>query len=138
MDKQKCLHCEKEYQPKKKTSKFCSTSCRVMWGRKNKSGLSQNAQMKVLVNTILDKLDKVVFMQPTPESFDGAKFDIITHDEPLSFDALKKPFLKPQRSFDSYRQARVECESQEQWEALKEEILNDVNLSTKQKNLLTT
>lgn len=30
-----CLKCNKEFEPKRDTAKFCSTSCRVMYGKKN-------------------------------------------------------------------------------------------------------
>lgn len=81
---------------------------------------------------------EIKYAETTDSSFDGSNTKIHTIDEPLSFDKMKSAYLKPARSFDSYRQARIDCESQEQWLALKEEIMNDVNLSTKQKSLLTT
>lgn len=41
------------------------------------------------------------------------------------------------RSFENYRQLKVECENEEDWIKLKEEIQNAQNLSIKQKVLLT-
>lgn len=86
MDNKKCLHCKKEYEPKKDTSKYCSDSCRVMWNRKNGSKgvkVNKDVQMQVLVSTLMEKLDKVVFVQPTtPESFDGPDLGKISYDEP--------------------------------------------------------
>jgi len=148
MDKIKCLGCEKEFEPVRSTAKFCSVKCRVKHFRKHgKKDEIKPYKVQILLNEFRGAIDEfkdlmksgsINYAPTPPNGFDGAKFDKVVHDESLSFDTLKKPFLKPQRSFDSYRQARIDCESQEQWEALKEEILNDAYLSTKQKSLLTT
>lgn len=126
MDKRKCLKCEKEYQPKKETSKFCSTSCRVMWGRKNKSTVSQSVQMKVLVNTILDKLDKVDFVVSSPAVYDVPKIKNSTFDEPKV----------SSKSFQQYMNEISGLEYEQEFRAKAEEIQSATNLSQKQKDLL--
>ncbi len=126
MDKRKCLKCEKEYQPKKETSKFCSTSCRVMWGRKNKSTVSQSVQMKVLVNTILDKLDKVDFVVSSPAVYDASKIKNSTFDEPKV----------SSKSFQQYMNEISGLEYEQEFRAKAEEIQSATNLSQKQKDLL--
>jgi hypothetical protein len=35
--KRSCQHCHREYVPKRSTSRFCSTKCRVYWNRENGS-----------------------------------------------------------------------------------------------------
>lgn len=44
---------------------------------------------------------------------------------------------KIKRSFENYQQLRTECENEEDWLELKEEILNCGHLTQKQKSLLT-
>lgn len=123
-----CLHCHKEFNAKKDTAKFCSVSCRVMNNRKKaKSNVITKPQMSAMYNSLMEAIANMGHINSQQKQF---------VDTPLSFDKMKEPYEKPPRSFDSYKQARIECETQEQWEALKKEIMNDVYLSTKQKNLL--
>lgn len=48
------------------------------------------------------------------------------------------PQFAIRRSFENYQQLRLECDSVDEWQKLKSEILDAENLSTKQKQLLTT
>lgn len=86
-----CLWCKKEYSPKRDTSKFCSTSCRVMhhhkFGKKDKV---TSVQMQVLYNAIMGKLGGINYAEPQ-KSYDAPKFPSnFKEDEPLSFEKLKQ------------------------------------------------
>lgn len=55
-----CLKCKKDISDKHESAKFCSTSCRVMYNRKNgKQNEVKLFQMQVLYNQLLDVLDKI-------------------------------------------------------------------------------
>lgn len=82
-----CLWCKEEYEPKREASKFCSTSCRVMWNRKyGKKNQVTPVQIQVLYNSILDVLGKIQYAAPKA-TYDAPKMANV-QDEPLSFDKL--------------------------------------------------
>jgi hypothetical protein len=57
-----CLNCNKEFEPKRESGKYCSDNCRVQWNRKNpkqEKGLTELQQMKVMYNTLIEKIDKL-------------------------------------------------------------------------------
>lgn len=123
-----CEQCNKWVaQPEgKKKKRFCSETCRSnFWYAKNKKGKTES---------------KIDYRQATPESFDGPKLpDNFTDDEPLSFAKLAAQIAPKQstfRSFETYRQLILECESIDDYKPLKAEIQSAVNLTEKQKKLL--
>lgn len=99
-----CLNCEKEYQHKRESSKFCSDKCRVMYNRKNKVDREKQLEkgiMEILNETkaAVKQMSSDLFMfgqarmdgQPliagiTPET----PFKVVASDEPLSFDKMKQ------------------------------------------------
>lgn len=83
----------------------------------------------------MDKLNGVAFVSPSKQSFDAPRLNKVTHDEPPQW-ATPKPKLI--RSFDNYRELRLDCDTLEDWAELKAEILSATHLSQKQKILLTT
>lgn len=128
---QQCLYenCDVEFE-ERDGKKFCSTSCRVMYNRKHgKKNTITPVQMQVMYNSILEAINKISTVNNHPPSF-----GVIMPNKPTP-DYSVKPIIK--RSFDYYKQARVDCENIEQWEDLKAEILNS-DLSMKQKTLLTS
>jgi hypothetical protein len=136
--KRKCLRCETEFDAVRDSAKFCSANCRVKWNYKNKSTKKQ-ISFSVVENRVLELLDKLesklILSQTLPESYDGKKFDKINFDEPTQWKEKKRTVI---RSFENYAALRKECENDEDWEKLKQEILNADNLTTKQRILLTT
>lgn len=84
-----CLKCKKEYDSKRNSSKFCSTSCRVMWNRKNGNKKPKDEvtkfQLQVLYNSIKEMVDKIsvvgLLAQPNIELTNNLT-------EPISFDKL--------------------------------------------------
>ena len=56
-----CLNCTKEYEPKRETSKFCSTSCRVRWHQKNSKGKNKVTpqNMQELYNAVLNAVNSI-------------------------------------------------------------------------------
>lgn len=125
-----CLKCKKDITGKHESAKFCSTSCRVMYNRKHgKKNEIKPVQMQVLYNSIMEAVEKISFppikvTNPnTFETFTGIQ-NVIT----------QKP--QKQRSYESYREAKRECETPEDWERLREEIEADQYLTKKEKDLL--
>lgn len=127
-----CLQCKKEYEAKRGTSKFCSTNCRVKYNRKNGNKKSVGkVELEVLYNKILDLVDK--FEKPTESSFKGEAINIHKYDEVGQYTEPKRQLI---RTFEQYRQLRLDCENEEDWQILADDIRNAPNLSTKQKQLL--
>ena len=124
-----CLHCKKEFEEKRESAKFCSTSCRVMYNRKHgkKERLVFKNPKEVMdrLSALDAKLDKIIYASPTPESYDGARLPKgFVDDEPLSFDKLKEEVAIPSgKTAEQFKAAKLACESQEEWESLKKEIM---------------
>lgn len=133
-----CLWCKKDFQEKKETAKYCSTSCRVMYNRKNPKDSISRVSMKVMYDLALRALEELKNNKPAelPADFlNVTKIGIAGQNgiiEPLNFS-------KPQialKSFEQWKGAKHECESEEQWEKIKDGINAAANLSQKQKDLL--
>lgn len=119
-----CLWCKKEYEPKKETSKFCSTSCRVMWNRKygKKKNQVTSDQLQELYNSVLAAVNainalndqppafasvivpepsKTSFMQNEPPSFESRLYAAETIEElqqvGMDIQNSRLPFLQKQR-----------------------------------------
>lgn len=129
-----CLYCDKEFEAKRDSAKFCSTSCRVMHNRKHgKKNTVTPVQMQALFNAMMEKLGevgKIVAVTPK-EAYDRPPLKI-TYDEPPKF-------LSPQialKSFEQWQREKRECETEEQWEEIKAGIKAATNLTQKQKDLL--
>lgn len=130
-----CLGCQKEFKGKQ-TAKFCSVNCRVKKCRDKKRNQPkkpdmEKASMTVLINQILDRLDKVEFKPVNQKSYDAPKLSNLTYDEPGQWQ--KSDILK---DYDYYKQKRKDCDNDSDWFELKEEILNS-DLPKKEKVLLT-
>lgn len=125
-----CLNCKKEFKEKRGTAKYCSVNCRVAWNKKNgnKKPIS-GIQTQVLYNAVLEMVNKISDLTKGTN--------------------LIEPFKQPQtnypintqkhniiRSYEYYFQAKRNCENEDDWAKIKEEILNS-DLTSKQKALLT-
>jgi hypothetical protein len=142
----KCLYCGDDYTAKKDNSKFCSVSCRVMWNRKpeNKKpqkGLSEIGKLKVVVDAIWDKVEKMGSV-PSQKIAQEPVFSPVTAKSSGAgyLGQQQSVYVQqaPSKSFEQYRTQKREIELPEDWEKLKVEIENDPYLSSKQKTLLTT
>jgi hypothetical protein len=131
-----CLHCNKEFENKKETAKFCSVSHRVMWNRENKDklkGLTEKQRLEIIYNSILELVDKTNIQHP----IQSATSTSVSYENALKFENegySNKP--KIYRSFEYYQTARIECCDGDDWAKLKIEILAS-SLSPKEKSLLT-
>ena len=74
-----------------------------------------------------------IFITVGKGSYDGKNINPYTTDEPLQY---KQPQRQLIRTYEQYRQLKVECETEEDWLILANEIKNASTLSTKQKQLL--
>lgn len=139
MDNIKCLKCEKEFEPKRETAKFCSDSCRVMWHRKNgKNRPVTKTQVQVLYSMALSALTELKNHKPAElpaDYLNVTKIGVLGQDgtvKPLSFSAPQTAL----KSFEQWQRAKVECENEDDWEKIKAGIEAATNLTQKQKNLL--
>lgn len=125
-----CLNCKKEYEPKRDTSKFCSTSCRVRYHQKHGKSKIKPVHMRVLYNEVMDLIQKAK-LEPQPSYFGVATKDDVKwgqSSEPVKI-RLRRPFLALQALVD-------ECESQEQYEPLRKEIEEADHLTQREKAIL--
>jgi hypothetical protein len=126
-----CLKCNKEFEPKKNTAKFCSTSCRVMYNRKHSKQSVTPVQMQVLYNSMLELIEKAKSepMQPY--------FGVVTKDEVKWGETIKEPVkIKLKRSFATLQALINECQSMEDYLPLREEIEAAEHLTDKEKAIL--
>jgi hypothetical protein len=129
-----CLQCKKEFDAKRDSAKYCSDNCRVKWNRKNavKKDISP-VQLQVLYNSLLEMVGKIN-TAALPPFFDAEPPKNLARTEPPIY---QKAVIKIKRSFDYYKQARIACQTEEEWIDLKNEILNS-DLSKTDKITLTT
>ena len=99
-----CLHCNKEFENKKETAKFCSVSHRVMWNRENKNkpkGVTEKQRLEVLYNLILELVGNAksqTFQQKQADFiFSGTPTNTLMAEEPLN---LSKPIVPQSDSFE--------------------------------------
>jgi len=123
-----CLKCGIDYQPIKETRKFCSTSCRVMWYRKNKPQQVEKILLKDLILSLIDKLDSINFITQ-PSNYDVLKTEI--PQKPLP---TKKVVII--RSYENFLHLKKSCETAEDWVGISHEIRESDNLTEKQKVVL--
>ena len=131
----KCLQCGKDFKNKRDTAKFCKVACRVTWNRKNKDKpkvLNPEQMMSIIYNKILDTLDaRNNISVPAETNFaKGLDFYIGNPKEDVQKARLK-------RNYSNYQELRLECTTAEEWQELKEEILNADNLTRQEKISLT-
>jgi len=118
-----CLECKKDYENKRESSKFCSTSCRVKHNRKSQKTKSK-IQLDVIYNAILDTIASM----PKNDAV-SQMVRKVAYNEP----SYRVPSGK---TFAQYQIAKEECLLPEQWAELEQEIINDTSLSQKLKNVL--
>lgn len=125
-----CLNCKAQYEFKREASKFCSPKCRVQYNRKHPKQTLTKLQIQVLYNQLSDALDKIN---------SGA---FLTPVKPQTSPPQPNPYFQPQSqnkpriSFEEYVEKKRECETEEDWVAVKAKILGDPNLSSRQKEML--
>ncbi len=146
-----CLQCKKQFEAKREdTAKFCSANCRVKWNKKNggkkKKQDTANVTSQVLMNKVLDMLDKVRFIPiSSPPDYDGKKLSLHhTQDEPGQWEKPKQKISvwdEPDVSLPTF-QDLLNGMANKQFSDEKEEYAVKINaathLSEKQRNLLLT
>lgn len=161
MIKGKCINCNKDYEATKPTRRYCSDSCRVMWNRKNgKKDVSEKVAMKVLINQLIEKLDKVSFtsdsfpptvryVDPIPREVQVAVYNkehpdqhTSIREEPLSFAKMEaeltgQEYISPQEVMAGYWEEKRELDEDNYPKWIKR-LENDQRLSSKQKHLVKT
>lgn len=131
-----CLNCDKEFQNVKDTAKFCSTSCRVIYHRKNKGkpkGLTPEQRLNVVYNKILDVLSKTVVSGEIKEVITS-----VVNYTPIAITTPPLTLNKPFKTVQQYISQKREIESEEVYQKFLMELENDQNLSSKQKQLIKT
>jgi len=141
-----CLYCNEGFEAKKDTAKYCSTSCRVMFSRKNKgngraaSEKSFLLQAQVLLNSVVEMVGKVNFGQ-VPTILDAPRLPHpVKHDEPLSFAKMEQDIVYRQSlpSFQDLLNGMADVQFADEKEDYAAKIKKATHLSEKQRNLLLT
>ena len=121
-----CLFCQKEYEHKRESSKFCSAKCRVKHSRANPSKGITTVQVQVLYQEMLGLLENMkngVAVGTSPK----------IAAQPIEL-PKKSIFVK---SYAWYMAAKIGCQSTEDWADLAAQIASEENLSENEKrNLL--
>lgn len=133
----KCLKCGKDFEAKKESAKFCSTSCRVMYNRKH-GGTGKikfkPVQTDVLYNLLMDKLSKVDFIPINTASYEGSRSNRIVVDEGEMFPKSIK--ISKTKEYFQKRIMQGFDTAEEHMSFLDE--LNESDLSDRVKQELTT
>jgi hypothetical protein len=129
-----CLQCQKHFEAKRDSAKYCSDKCRVQWNRLNpKPGNTvSKIQIQALYNLMMDKLGTVGSIQPQISPFIGKALV----DEPLSFDTLKEAAIRKVSRYDFYIDKINAVSELSQFQPLVKEIENDKDLTPQQINKL--
>lgn len=130
----KCLKCQKEYEPKRSTSKFCSDSCRSAFHRDSPATKVTKLQMQSLYNAVLEAVEKIQYAAP-PKVFDAPKLTNV-QDEPLSFNKMKQQAELP--TFQSLLNGMASLVFADDKEEYEHKIHAATHLSDKQRELLFT
>lgn len=133
----RCLNCENEYEPKRAASKFCSDNCRVKYHRKHgKKNSVSKFQLDVLYNSLLGLAERIEKGLPSVQQ------EFKERQLSNSLNGLSNlgsvPKIKIRRTFENFVTLKRECECEEDWLKLRQEIENADNLSQKQIHLLLT
>jgi hypothetical protein len=130
----KCLKCEKEFEQKRNTAKFCSVSCRVGWHRMfGKKNLVTTIQMQVLYNEMMEAVAEIKrggVLKPINETWQGNQQYAQTGN------LVKKQASGVVRTYAWYLQAKIDCQTSEDWLELSGQIDQDPSLTQKQKDSL--
>lgn len=129
-----CLWCKKEYEPKKDTSKFCSTSCRVMYNRKyGKKNQVTAIQVQVLYNAFLEAIGKIQYVAHK-ETYDSPK-KAYMQDEPMDLVEPRKqlPKVAIEAIKRKYVEDRRECSCDEEYLGWVKRLEIDQRLSNRDK-----
>jgi len=134
-----CLWCKKDYEAKRETSKYCSTSCRVMFNRKPAvKGSISKLDMVALYNEFKAAILEIPNMRHVPMVSEKELLTAYNASNPNQFISVEtKPApIKIIRSAEQWHELKRACESAEEWATVKYQIENAPNLSTKQKQLI--
>jgi hypothetical protein len=129
-----CLHCKKQFQPKKETAKFCGTSCRVMYNRKHGSKKSVSlVQIQVLYNSLLEVAERLSNISNA-----NAGFKTEVNGTPIGLSHTTKQNLGIEKTFQQHMNDLSELDTEYEYKRKFDEIQAATNLTTKQKDLLIT
>lgn len=135
----KCLSedCKNEFENKTGRRRFCSDACKMKWHRKHpKKNTATKLDIQVLLNEFKAAIQemgtgvKVQQLNPISEKEAVALYNNTHPNQHLEISYV------PSRTFEQYKQAKLECDDEHDWMKLKSEILAS-SLSARQKELLT-
>lgn len=146
-----CLKCKKDISGKHESAKFCSTSCRVMWNRKNKNKV-EKIKASVIHNEIMGALSEMKELSKQIASdlsmFGEARMDGkpliegFTHDTKFSVIPIKKSVWDDSNdtliTFQELLNGMADIQFSDDKEDYAEKIRKATHLSEKQRNLLLT
>ena len=148
-----CLYCDAVtiQSSGKREKKFCSTSCRVMWNRKNK-GTTKKMQITVLHNETMEALSEMkeiqkqiasdLFMFGQARSDGKPLIEGFTADTKFSVQPIKKSVWDEPEihlvTFQELLNGMANVQFSDEKEDYAEKIRNATHLSEKQRNLLFT
>jgi len=136
MIEKQCLHCNKNFEAKKDSRLYCSTSCRVMRSRKNKGSIKapkfiEQANNQILAS-LMEKVDRLLgkeinYAPVTPNSFDGRHSQKFEHDELGSGTG---------KTFQQFMNEIPDLQYEAEFKKFVNEVDKATNMSQKQKDLL--
>jgi hypothetical protein len=126
------LNCDKEFNPKRESRKYCSDSCRVIYHRKHgKKNQISKFQMQTLYNEVLSMVQDL--NKPTNEI---KPYEQPQTNYPINTTPLKITPPSAPKSYLQYLNEKRELENEEQYNTWLGQLENDPYLTTPQKKVL--
>jgi len=132
-----CLKCKKDISQKHESAKFCSTSCRVMWNRKNgKKNEIKPFQMQVLYNQLLEAINNIGQNNGLPPV---AAYQFETaNTEPIKKSSWDEQPNEGLTTFQELLNGMANIQFSDDKEDYADKIRKATHLTEKQRNLLLT
>jgi len=127
-----CIQCNKEFEAKRETAKFCSDKCKMQWHRKHPKKTVTKFDIQVLYNEFkaaIQELPKMQYITPISQKDEVAQYNTTHQNQFTGVETIKT------KSFQEYMNEIAELDTPYEYEMKTKEIQAS-SLSEKQKNLL--
>lgn len=133
----KCLKCEKDYEAKRNTSKFCSTSCRVIWNRNNKNkSIIKEMQSALIQAMVINKETLAIFEKMQSIKDLPALEKKVEVDNTISFTPTESPFEIKANPYQEYIEEFKGCKTKHEMSIVLNVVKKDFSLSRDNKESL--
>jgi hypothetical protein len=134
----KCLQCQKDFDAKRETAKYCSDKCKVKYHRKNGGkNTIKPFQMQVLYNSIVELIEKGQQQQfraanPMPKELHALEQNLKNKDQFTTVTEVPQRQIK--RTPAHWVELRRECVDADDYAQWLLDLENDIFLNSREKS----